>query len=82
MNEEVLKQKPNDFSADSQKLESIGENDTDMLSRSEPNIQSELNDDIGVLNDSINAMSLSDDTLAEKRAISEPSIPVHQSMSN
>lgn len=80
LNEEILKTSAND-SIDSVKLESIGENDAEYVTRSEPNIQSEIhNDDVEILNDSLNNLSLSDDNLAKKRAESEPSI--HHSVTN
>ncbi|XP_065221340.1 protein TAPT1 homolog [Planococcus citri] len=75
LNEEVLKSSPIDDSVDSQKLESIGENDLEYVTRSEPNIQSEIhNDNVEMMSETLSTLSLSDDNLAKKRAESEPSV--------
>lgn len=80
LNEEVLKPTRSNI-IESQKLESIGENEGEYVTRSEPNIQSEIhNEEMDVLNDSLNTLRLSDDNLANKRAESEPLI--HLSMTN
>lgn len=72
LNEEVLKPTPNDC-LESKKLESIGENEDEHLSRSEPNIQSETrNEELDTLGESLSTLSLSDEDLASKRADSEP----------
>ncbi|KAK7571123.1 hypothetical protein V9T40_014727 [Parthenolecanium corni] len=74
LNEEVLKPTPSEC-FDPQKLESIGESDNEFLTRSEPNMQTEIpRDDVDKLNDSMNSLNLSDDNLANKRAESEPLI--------
>ncbi len=74
LHEEVLKSASNKYDEESQTLESIGENETECVTRSEPNIQSELNDHLNKLATSMNTLSLSNDNLASKRAESEPSI--------
>ena len=74
LNEEVLKPTPSDH-LEAQKLESIGENEDEHLSRSEPNIQSEIrNEELDTLGESLSQLSLSDEDLACKRADSEPVI--------
>lgn len=80
LNEEVLLSDKNEC-CESQKLESIGENESEYVTRSEPNIQSEThNDEIDILNDTLNILRLSNDNLAKMRAESEPLI--HRTMNN